>query len=115
MNKMEEAKAYAFGNRKHSRNRKNHRGTSIYSDFECRGAGAACKLRFFHEVGCSSACGVCFALVFERGIREHCAVQMSTLPDKRLQKPSSSSNIGSNSRRGPPQRAGALDAFAATP
>ena len=56
-----------------------HVGTSIYSDFERRGAGAACKFRFFHGVGCSSACGVRFALVFERGIREHCAVQMSTL------------------------------------
>ena len=38
-----------------------------------------------------------------------------TPSDKRLPKPSSSSNVGSGSRRGPPQRAGALDAFAATP
>ncbi|MGB8528282.1 MAG: hypothetical protein WCD75_15865 [Rhodoplanes sp.] len=56
-----------------------HVGILIYSDFERRGAGAASKFRSFHGVGCSSACGVRFALVFERGIHEHCAVQISTL------------------------------------
>ena len=47
-------------------------GTTVKpGKLERRGAGAACKFRFFHGVGCSSACGVRFALVFERGIREH--------------------------------------------
>jgi hypothetical protein len=92
-----------------------HLGTSLYSDFERRGAEAACKFRF-HGVGCSSACGVrlcaCFRTRHSRTLRRP---DVHAQSDKRLPKPSSSSNIGSGSRRGPPQRAGALNAFAATP
>ena len=207
---MEEAKAYAFGNRKRSRNGNNHRGTSIYSDFECRGAGAAASSAFFmgsdapepaasalrlfsNAAFANIAPSRCLwmvvrirakmaqrkklawplrssqpllaverlvandgwvtsrvkavsrrrrgpqarlyrachpAILDHRGRRLTPATllpppsmrgftppvtDVHTPSDKRLPKPSSSSNIGSGSRRGPPQRAGTLDAFAATP
>ena len=78
-NKMEEAKAYASGNRKRSRNGNNHRGTSIIRILSAAAPGLHASSAFFMGSDAPVPAGVRFALVFERGIHEHCAVQMSTL------------------------------------